>query len=116
VARHRLNLFFTHPLKFAMYPTSRPLINDELERRARRRAGARMGWYVHAMVFLAVNTALAFLSFSSGRHWAIYPALGWGLGLLMHGVGVWMALGGGGLQDRLVAQERERLSRDRSGL
>jgi hypothetical protein len=92
------------------------LTDEELDRRARRRAGARMGWYVHAIVFLAVNTALAFLSFSSGRHWAIYPALGWGLGLLLHGVGVWVALGGGGLQDRLVAQERERLTRERSGL
>lgn len=99
-----------------MYSASRPLSDDAIERRARRRAGARMGWYVHALVFLAVNAALAFLSLSSGRHWAIYPALGWGLGLLLHGVGVWIALGGGGLQDRLVAQERERLTRERSGL
>ena len=59
---------------------------------------------------------LAMISFSSGRHWAIYPALGWGLGLLVHGVAVWVALGGGGLQQRLVAQERERLVRERSGL
>jgi hypothetical protein len=33
----------------------------------------------------------------------------------MHGVGVWIALDGGGLQARLVAQERERLSRERQG-
>lgn len=51
-------------------------------------------------------------SFSSGRHWAIYPALGWGLGLLIHGLVVWLVLGGGGLQQRLVAQERERLQRE----
>ena len=75
-----------------------------------------MGWCAHALVFLAVNTALMGLSLASGRHWAIYPALGWGLGLLMHGVGVWIALGGGGLQARLVAQERERLTRQRQGL
>jgi hypothetical protein len=52
---------------------------------------------------------------ATGRHWAIYPALGWGLGLLMHGMGVWVALGGGGLRARLVAQERERLDRQRQG-
>ncbi|MDO9135848.1 2TM domain-containing protein [Hydrogenophaga sp.] len=98
-------------------PNSTPLSTDaDLDRIARRRAGARMGWYIHALVFLAVNTALMGISLASGRHWAIYPALGWGLGLLMHGVGVWMALGGGGLQARLVAQERERLSRERQGL
>lgn len=89
---------------------------SDLDRIARRRVGARMGWYAHALVFLAVNTALMGFSLASGRHWAIYPALGWGLGLLMHGVGVWIALGGGGLQARLVAQERERLTRQRQGL
>lgn len=93
--------------------TSRPLTDEQLDRLARRRAGARMGWYVHALVFLAVNVVLATLSFSSGRHWAIYPALGWGLGLLIHGLVVWVVLGGGGLQQRLVAQERERLMQDR---
>ena len=99
-----------------MRPTHATMSATELDRLARRRAGARMGWYVHALVFLAVNAMLAMISFSSGRHWAIYPALGWGLGLLVHGVAVWVALGGGGLQQRLVAQERERLVRERSGL
>ncbi len=96
-----------------MTPIHTPSSEDALERLARRRAGARMGWYVHALVFLAVNAGLAWLSLSSGRHWAIYPVLGWGLGLLLHGLGVWVSLGGGGLQQRLVAQERERLLRER---
>ena len=82
---------------------------QDLDLLARRRAGARMGWYIHALVYLAVNTGLAALAISHGRAWAIYPALGWGLGLLLHGLGVWIGLGGGGLQDRWVAQERERL-------
>ncbi len=90
------------------------IIHDRIERRVRRRAGARMGWYLHALVYLAVNIVLAALSLSSDRHWAIYPALGWGLGLLIHGLVVWLVLGGGGLQERLVAQERERLLRDHS--
>ena len=29
---------------------------SDLDRIARRRVGARMGWYAHALVFLAVNT------------------------------------------------------------
>ncbi|MGE0351047.1 2TM domain-containing protein [Hydrogenophaga sp.] len=99
-----------------MHPTNATMSATELDRLARRRAGARMGWYAHALVFLAVNAVLATISFSNGRHWAIYPALGWGLGLLIHGLAVWVALGGGGLQQRLVAQERERLERERSGL
>ena len=33
-----------------------------LEATARRRAGARMGWYVHAMVYLAVNAVLMLIA------------------------------------------------------
>jgi hypothetical protein len=40
--------------------------DSSLEATARRRAGARMGWYVHAMVYLAVNTVLMLVSFSTG--------------------------------------------------
>ena len=54
---------------------------------------------------------LALISVLEGRHWAIYPALGWGLGLAIHGDVVYLVTGGGGLYQRLVEQERERLSR-----
>jgi hypothetical protein len=94
--------------------SARPSTDDHsLEATARRRAGARMGWYVHAMVYLAVNTVLMLIAFGTGRNWAIFPALGWGLGLLLHGLGVWLSLGGGGLQQRLIDQERARLSSQR---
>lgn len=90
-----------------------PLADDDLETLARKRAGARMGWYVHAALYLLVNMALAAVSLATGRHWAIFPALGWGLGLAMHGFGVWLSLGGGGLHERLLARERERLAAQR---
>ena len=82
---------------------------DRIERQARRRAGAKMGWFIHAGVYLAVNLGLAMLAAASGRNWAIYPAMGWGLGLLVHGVVVFIATGGGGLQQRLVESERRKL-------
>ena len=90
-----------------------PTTEAELERLARRRAGAKMGWYIHATVYIAVNLLLAVLSSASGRHWAVFPALGWGLGLAIHGIVVFIAAGGGGLHERLVQQERERLKLQR---
>jgi hypothetical protein len=83
--------------------------NDNIERQARRRAGAKMGWYIHAGVYIAVNLMLATLAAMSGRNWAIYPALGWGLGLAIHGVVAFLATGGGGLHERLVEGERRKL-------
>ena len=43
--------------------------HKELERLARKRAGAKLGWYIHASVYIAVNLLLAALSAASGRHW-----------------------------------------------
>jgi hypothetical protein len=86
---------------------------DNLERLARRRAGAKLGWYIHAAVYIAVNLLLAMLSAMSDRHWAVFPAFGWGLGLAIHGIVVFVVTGGGGLHDQMVQRERERLSAQR---
>jgi len=86
------------------------LSEAELERLARKRAGMRAGWMIHGAVFVAVNALLAFLALSAGRTWAIYPFLGWGLGLAIHGAVVLAALPGSGWMEDLVARERARLS------
>ena len=84
-----------------------------LDALARRRAGAKIGWTIHAAVYLCVNVGLLLLSWSQGRHWGLYPALGWGLGLLAHGVAVWVLMPGGSVMQRLVARERAQLERSR---
>ena len=86
---------------------------EALERTARRRAGAKLGWSIHALVYLCVNAGLFALAAAGGRSWAIYPALAWGLGLAIHGVVVFFVTGGGGLYERLLQQERNRLNLQR---
>ncbi|XAH22296.1 2TM domain-containing protein [Xylophilus sp. GW821-FHT01B05] len=90
---------------------SAPLSPDEIERIARKRAGAKLGWYIHATVYVLVNAGLFVLSQSVGhqRRWSIYPALGWGVGLLCHGASVWVLGSGSALRERMVERERERL-------
>ena len=80
-----------------------------IEHLALRRARAKLGWGLHAAVFLAVNTGLVALSLATGRHWAIYPLLGWGLGLAIHGLAVWLLAPGNDLMERLAARERAAL-------
>ena len=82
---------------------------DPLERMARRRAGAKMGWYIHATVYVLVNLFLVLLATSRGQSWAMYPLLGWGLGLLIHGAVVFFVAPGGNLFDRLLERERKAL-------
>ena len=95
-----------------------PLNPDEIDRLARRRAGAKLGWYIHATVYVLVNAFLFWLAMngrSAGRlPWSIYPALGWGLGLAIHGAVVFGLGTGGGLRERMIEREREKL-RQRDG-
>ena len=91
---------------------------EEIDRLARKRAGAKMGWYVHLCVYLLVNGFMFALTWFgvARRPWTMYPVLGWGLGLALHGVSVFLLGGGSGFRERLVERERERLQRqqDRS--
>lgn len=89
-----------------------PLLDDDLERMAQRRARAKLGWYTHASVYTLVNLFLWFLSSRSSQAWAVYPALGWGLGLFMHFASVWVRAPAGGLRARLLARERAALQRE----
>ena len=95
-------------------PTPRPLSPEE-ERLAHRRAGAKLGWYVHATLYVLVNLLLFALSeYGFGqRRWSPMPLLGWGVGLVLHGISVFVLGSGGGLRERLVQKERERLRRER---
>ena len=89
---------------------------EEIERLARRRAGAKLGWYVHASFYVLVNLFVFSMSqYAFGtRAWSVKPLLGWGLGLALHGISVWFLGSGGGLRERMEQKERERLLRQQN--
>ena len=75
-----------------------PAFSDEaIDRLARKRAGMRLGWFSHAMIFVTVNALLVVISAVNGQHRAVFPLLGWGLGLAIHGAVVFLRTGGHGL-------------------
>lgn len=81
-----------------------------IDRLARRRARAKMGFYTHAFVYSVVITGLTVLSFGRGQLWSLWPAAGWGLGLLMHCLSAFWIGPGSSLEARLVERERQRLA------
>jgi hypothetical protein len=94
-------------------PLQTPSQDKDLERLARKRAGAKMGWYIHAAVYLVVNLLLGVMSAMSERYWAVFPAVGWGIGLAVHALVVFLVTDGAGLHERLVQRERSRLAAQR---
>lgn len=85
----------------------------DLRRQARRRVKLKLGWTIHATIFVLVNLGLYVINRLSGDpRWHLWPLFGWGLGLAIHGLATWFALDGGGLCARMEADELQRL-RDR---
>ncbi len=87
-----------------------PHFTDAQERLVRRRAAAKMGWLIHALVYVCVNAGLALIAWQTGRAWHLYPLAGWGLGLAIHGLAVWLG-SGANLHQRLLEAERQKLMR-----
>ena len=90
-----------------------PLSDEEIERIARRRAGAKLGWYIHATLYVVVNLVLFALSAYGFGHrpWSVFPVIGWGVGLAMHAISVFVLGSGSSFREQLVERERARLQR-----
>jgi hypothetical protein len=84
-------------------------MSEDLKRIARRRAGAKLGLYIHAFVYVAVNAFLALVQTQTTPqvHWNLWPLAGWGLGLAIHASVVLLAVSG--LRARMEAAELKRL-------
>jgi hypothetical protein len=86
--------------------------SHSLEARAQRRVRRKMGFLIHAFVFVAVNLGLFALSQFGGQHpRAHFPTMGWALGLAIHGIVTLLSLQGEGLRRRLLDQEMQALQR-----
>ena len=84
-----------------------------LEARARRRVARKMGFYIHALVFVLVNLGLYAINATTGEpRWAHFPLFGWGLGLAIHGLVTLIGLQGEGLRRSMVQREMERIRGD----
>ncbi|UUX94706.1 2TM domain-containing protein [Aquabacterium sp. J223] len=87
-------------------------VDPALLARARRRLGLKKGLAVHATVYLLVNAGLQLIdALTGGRHWAVFPLAGWGLGLGVHAAVTWLALQTDGRQDDWLQAEVARLRR-----
>ena len=73
-------------------PQAKPSAEEAIQHRARRRAAAEVGFYQHLQSYLGVIAFLALINaLTTWYPWFIWPALGWGLGLFFHYMGVFGA-------------------------
>ena len=78
---------------------------------ARKRVEAKIGFYIHAGIYVLVNAFLIAINMTStpSELWFIYPLIGWGIGLLLHLILVFSQFPSGGWKKRMIEKEVERL-------
>ena len=68
----------------------RPEVDDPAYRAALERAEMVQGFYIHLTVFVIVNIGLfainALTRADAGTWWFQWPLLGWGIGIVVHGL------------------------------
>ncbi|KAA9021771.1 2TM domain-containing protein [Niallia endozanthoxylica] len=62
--------------------------NSEKYLRAKKKVQSLKAFYIHLIVYILVNSMLLVINLlsDSGNWWFIYPLVGWGIGLLIHGL------------------------------
>lgn len=66
-------------------------VQDPNERRALARVRKLKRFYLHVMQYVLVISFLFAINLMTYPKflWAVFPALGWGVGLMMHGLSIW---------------------------
>lgn len=88
------------------------MTEQELYQIARKRADAKLGFYIHLSVYVVVMILLFAINYlSASKPWSLYPLLGWGLGVAIHGI---VALGvvGSGFREQLMQAEISKLKNE----
>ena len=65
---------------------------EQIYEEAKKRVGEKKGFRIHVIVYLCVNTMLALIWWFTGAGfpWFVFPLGGWGIGVLFHGLGVYV--------------------------
>ncbi|MCP3968948.1 MAG: 2TM domain-containing protein [Rhodobacteraceae bacterium] len=96
-----------------VYPEAETMTDQEAYDRARKRAKKKLEFYNHVIVYAVVNGFLFAINLftSPGYLWAVWPLMGWGIGLALHGVTVFLRTDDEELLDRMTERE---LGRDKT--
>ena len=92
--------------------------DEEIYQLARKRVEEKKGFLIHLTVYTLVNIGLILIwAFPAGGGfpWFVFPLGGWGIGLLFHGLGVFVFNRHSGWERREIQREAERIRRDHTG-
>jgi len=84
--------------------------NQEAYLRAKKRAEAKFGFYVHLAIYIAVNLLLLIINLTTSNSylWFIWPLIGWGIGVGFHALVAFVFSGGSPIKDKMIEKEMKK--------
>jgi hypothetical protein len=88
---------------------------EEIYEIARKRVEEKKGFYSHLVIYIIVNIILIIIwAFTSRAFpWFVFPLGGWGIGVLFHGLGVFVFNKETGWERREIEKEAEKLRKSK---
>ena len=84
-----------------------------------KRVDEKLGFYIHLATYILVNGLLIAIDLmtSPGTYWFIWPLIGWGIGVLVHGLSIFVFGDGLAIRQRMIDAEmkKQRRSHDEPG-
>jgi hypothetical protein len=81
--------------------------NTSAYRAAKRHVERKLGFFTHLAVYAVVNSGLVLFNLLHHPQalWALGPLFGWGIGLLFHGLAVFLHAPGAAWKQRMIDEE-----------
>jgi uncharacterized membrane protein len=97
-------------------PKEGAMNEQEAYEKARKRVEAKIGFYIHLGVYVGVNILLVIINLLTSREylWFKWPLMGWGIGVLFHGLGVFVFSRESAIKERMIRKEMEKEAQKRS--
>ena len=86
--------------------------NQETYARAEKRVEEKMGFYIHISIYILVNIGLIALNLITAPEalWFQWPLVGWGIGVAIHAMMVFVFGAGSAIREKMIEAELKKES------
>ena len=84
--------------------------NQDAYQQAKKRVQVKLGFKNHLIVYVVVSSLLLIINLSTSNDylWAKWPIMGWGIGVLFHGLSAYVFPSYSAITDEMVRKEMEK--------